>query len=519
MIKSYCETFGWFWRQHPALLYGICILVGFSVSLQWHWSLLFPLMAIWAPLLLSLFFNKSQNNEPIALRLLLGLLLSVSALTYSQIHYQFPSLSKEGLEGVGYFEIKSASRVQNHYGNTFKYAGNLRTFEANGQNIARNLPCTIFIKEEYARPPANVSYLIQGRLFEREPKNFILKINAYDDWIPLKHTWSFAEKRYSTKKFLGDFIHKNIPKSKCAGFLTGICTGEFNDQSLISDFSRLGLQHIMAISGFHFAIIAGIFCIILRLFLSPKNAAIFLIILLTGYFAFIGWSPSVQRAWAAVLVFFGGYLFEKNGSSLNSLGIALIVVCITNPLNTIHLGFLFSFLSTASILLFYRGTNHFLQKIFIKRPLKEVVQMDWINQHGYLLLCFYRQAIALTLAVHITAIPMMLYFFHKFPLLSLFYNLFFPFLVTFSMLLLVIGLIVGIIFPFLGQMLHSINSVYTELILKLTAGVPIGLDFNLRAHSFPLELFMGYFCLICIAGIFLQRFLKEKALESHNLIL
>ena len=61
-------------------------------------------------------------------------------------------------------------------------------------------------------------------------------------------------------------------------------------------------------------------------------------------------------------------------------------------------------------------------------------------------------------AVQFASIPLALYWFHTFPLLSLLYNLFFPLLIGWSLTLFILGLI---LFP-LGPLIHGLN----ELLLK-----------------------------------------------------
>ena len=79
---------------------------------------------------------------------------------------------------------------------------------------------------------------------------------------------------------------------------------------------------------------------------------------------------------------------------------------------------------------------HFTQKMFRTRSLSKITEMHWLDQHAYCLLYYLRQGLALALAVNLVAMPITFFYFQKFPLMSLFYNLFFPFLVSFSMLLL-----------------------------------------------------------------------------------
>ena len=155
-------------------------------------------------------------------------------------------------------------------------------------------------------------------------------------------------------------------------FFTALITGNIEERSLSMEFNQIGLQHILAISGFHFSIIALFFGYILKKILPHSIALITLIVALTGYFLFIGPSASVQRAWVAVIFYLIGQLCGFNTRPLNLLGLGLTLELLANPLFVLNLGFQLSFLSTLGILLFYSFFKIKLSSIFIERSLDEI---------------------------------------------------------------------------------------------------------------------------------------------------
>lgn len=322
--------------------------------------------------------------------------------------------------------------------------------------------------------------------------------------------------RFQAKQAVGTYIRKHITGQRPATFLTGIATGEFDDRLMAFEFSRFGLQHIMAISGFHFAIIAAMLSALLRFVCKKRVGTLFLILLLSSYCLFLGSSPSILRAWITIFIALLSFLLERRGSGLNSLGIAMLIVLLMDPLACCHIGFQFSFIITGAILLFYAWFNGMLQQILLKRSLSQMVQMDRFNQYGYCVLAFFRQALALTAAVNLIAIPMMLFHFQKFPLLSLAYNLFFPFLVSIAMLLLLLGLIFSCVLPFLGEALHYFNSLYTQWMLNLTYNIPANFDLAWSVPVFPVELLIIYLTLIFFFGICLKYFLEKRQEDSQD---
>ena len=60
-----------------------------------------------------------------------------------------------------------------------------------------------------------------------------------------------------------------------------------------------------------------------------------------------GFSPSVTRAGIMMLLYLGGFLLRREPDSLNSLGLAALVILFANPFAAADLGMLLSFSATA----------------------------------------------------------------------------------------------------------------------------------------------------------------------------
>lgn len=506
-----------FWKQHPALLYGIALLLGFSSAIDWNNALLMPISFI----LLPLFFPFDKRWRETGMRFLFFISLFFASFCYAKTYYQFPTLPVEGVLGTASVKLTSLATKSTSFGKRWIYRGTLEGFTSENGS-ARHIPITLSLPQNSGinRPIANKAYRIRGRLKETSSGNFHLAVSKETPWYPEEGSWSFAEMRYQAKQKVRRYIFQKMGSQKVATFLAGIATGDFDDRLMSFEFGRFGLQHIMAISGFHFAIIALILSGLLRLFMNKRKTALLLIFLLSSYFVFLGTGPSIMRAWITILIALAGFFVEKRGSGLNSLGVALLLVLLNDPLIYRNMGFQFSFVTTAAILVFYPGFDLAMRFIFTKRPLSEVVEMDSLNQHGYCLLVFFRQALALTLAVNLIALPMTLFFFQKFPLMSLIYNLFFPFLVSISMVLLILGLFFSVGFPFLGDVIHTLNSYYTQFVLNFTYNMPTSLDFLWRVAPFSQELIIGYLTIAFLAGICLRYFLdqRDEALRDLSFI-
>lgn len=456
-----------FYERHLALACGLflCFGVLFAVATPW---ILIPTAV--------LFFLIKKEYAP------LMAIIFLLPLFYFSHAYWLPSHNSSA-EGI--FLIKSIQKGKG-FSKGWIYRGDL---QANGKIT----PCTLFADKRYA---ADQAYLIQGILCAKKPPFYTFKTKK--EWLPVKRRFTLAEWRYSAKEKVKAYILKHIKKQRAAAFLSGMATGQLDDSVMMMQFSELGISHIMAISGLHFALITLALHFFLRLFLPAKIESVFLIALLLIYFLFIGDSPSVQRAWTAATVFLLGNLLEKRSRPLNSLGVALIATIILSPLAPCSLGFQLSFLATGGILLLYQPVDRLLRLWIPSLPLQTLLQRSFLQQHAYIARSLFRDALALTLAVHLALLPLLLHYFQTFSLNGLLYNLFFPLFAGWALLL----LLISIPFPWL----HPINSYFSEWLLEIADAPPLFLkSFAIDPlHPCWVALYLTVLCLFAI-----QRYAQE----------
>ena len=333
-------------------------------------------------------------------------------------------------------------------------------------------------------------------------------------WTCAKRRFSLAIWRFDAKQTLRNYLRIHIKHPSSRDFLSALATGEMENRVLKHNFASLGLQHLLAISGFHFGLIALCLSGFLRLFLTPRNSALLLLPLITLYFFFIGPAPSCFRAWMTISLFLLSHIFSWRTSSLNLLGVSLTLALLFDPLIISHLGFQLSYLITLAILLFYPLFEILFSPLLPPRTFPNLLKMSPLHQHGYLLSALIRSALSLNVAVHLLALPTLLFLFGKFPLLSILYNLFFPFWVGISLFLLLFAMILSPL-PFLSAGLHFVNSNYTSRILSLTAHPPTFFQFFLRIDALPLWALITYLTLCFWGGLLLkEHFAAEQLTES-----
>jgi len=308
--------------------------------------------------------------------------------------------------------------------------------------------------------------------------------------------------RYIIKKKYSSFIKKHCPHDpRSAQLLTALTIGNIEDRLLQYEFKKIGMFHILAISGFHFGILIAFFSFILS-FLVPRNIKwFFLFITLTAYYLLIGSFPGVERSWLTAVVYLIGKKMHRYVSGLNLAGFARGVELIENPLIAVDIGFQFSFTSCFGILLLYPILEKLLQSILPKRTPAEKGALSILGQHVCVVSQFFRQTLAINLAITATILPLLLVHLHTFPLLSLIYNLFYPFCIGLTLSSLLASVIVHFCLPFLSTIFFSITEWLSHLLLIFASYPPPLLDYSILAPDFPIWAVFFSFLLVLLTGI------------------
>ena len=471
------------WTTAPALFYGILFLLGTAFALVFHY-------AYFIPLFLCLYTNRQK--------LLLGLLSCLAGLAWGLLSYSLPDLKEEGIEGKGIFSVEAVSYSQSPFQRSVTMKGVLKKFTS-AESTLKNVPCRLHFKPKMIRPPGSTDLQVAGKLIPKGLHNYVLKVTKAE---AIAGKFWLAEWRFTLKNKLRTHLEHHFTDVKTRAFLLSMLTGDIDDRLLALEFNRLGILHLLGISGFQFALLAFLLGALLRLIFPHHIACILLMALLSAYAFILGDSPPIERAWMGITLYLTALLCGFRISALNALGAALLWQLIKDPLLIFHLGFQFSFLCTAAILMTYPLIRGWLVRFFPQRKFSEVIRMPLRDQHGHLLAFFCRETLALNAAIHLVTLPLIFFHFHKFPVLSLFYNLFLPAAVSVVYLLLV----VAVALPFIGSWIHVVNEHLTGLILKVATHPPALYDFQWRMHDFSMTAAVAALTAILGLSIFIESF-------------
>lgn len=491
--------------KHPGLVYGLAAFYGFSFAFQPAFYLLLPL----GLLTLACALDRSPYARRARRLLILGAVLAALLYAYAQLSYQFPDPGTR--YGEGEFHVSRVVDRQRHGVKRQVWYGVLRSFRVDGVELGRHLPVSVSFPKGSQGPDAGKDYLLHGRLRALGNGRFSINLSSSKSLQPIEGTWSTAAWRYRLKRRLTDYIQSHVPSRDSAAFLTGLLTGEFDHKILRFELAQLGIQHVMAISGFHFAIIATFLHALLRCWLPYRYLSLCLALCLSTYYLFIGSGPSIQRAWVSSLIFLGTYACERTARSPNVLGLAMLAVLLSDPLLVLHRGFHYSFLATAAILVIFPP----LERVIGAQPLFRMVEMPRWDQHTYLFLSAFRKAFALTLAVHLPMLLLIMCQGQSFPIWALVANLIFPFLVSGVLLLLLVIMLLAPIWGSLAQLLLSCLDFFVGQVLHWIFHSPLCLRWVLPAVDLSPYVAALVTALFFLAAVFFQQ-RRESEGDLHR---
>lgn len=233
----------------------------------------------------------------------------------------------------------------------------------------------------------------------------------------------------SLRKKVKLLLNENIGKEQL-GVIEALTIGDKTNLSYDTRqiFSRCGLSHMLAISGFHLSLIFMSLYKILGIMRIKKSVSCVICILLAIFYAAMtGFSMSVIRALIAFIVVMLGFLLNQQPDTLNSLGLATIIILLINPYSILDIGFLLSVFSLFGIVVLSDELNELCKRDIKNKVLAKLYKGTYQT---------FNQSFAATIVI----MPLLAFFFGNIPILSPIINLIacFPIIVIMDLSLIAI---------------------------------------------------------------------------------
>ncbi|WP_080844938.1 DNA internalization-related competence protein ComEC/Rec2 [Cytobacillus gottheilii] len=159
----------------------------------------------------------------------------------------------------------------------------------------------------------------------------------------------FQNLRYSGITYINTYFPEQT-----AGLAAALIFGDRKgiDFEIVTAYQRLGIVHLLAISGLHVGLLAGLlFYIGLRMGFTRERMITVLLLILPFYALLTGAAPSVIRAVCMLMVALTAKRFEFQIPTSDIISFVFSLYLFISPYTIFHIGFQLSFLITFALLL------------------------------------------------------------------------------------------------------------------------------------------------------------------------
>lgn len=151
----------------------------------------------------------------------------------------------------------------------------------------------------------------------------------------------FVEVNTYLKSLFDEYLDEEA-SSLCSAMLLG--NKSALDYGVRRDFSRLGISHILALSGIHISLVTGLFNAFLSTIKMRKRLKyLSLVGMIMAFVCITGFSPSAIRAGFMLIIFYALSLFGTDSDSVTSLFVAVSIICIIDPYSIFSVSLILSF--------------------------------------------------------------------------------------------------------------------------------------------------------------------------------
>lgn len=306
------------------------------------------------------------------------------------------------------------------------------------------------------------------------------------DWKGQLRSWLYVPKHILENAF------SQMLSEPEAGLAKGLLLGgdHYLPKALKDDFTRIGLSHMIAVSGYNITIIAELLLMGgLFLGLWRRQAIWFALVGIVFFIVMIGMPASAARAGAMASIVFVALQTGRLAQPVNALLFAGAVMLFFNPLLLRYdLGFQLSFLATLGILWGAPYYERLALKGVVGKKLSEVVLM--------------------TFAVELFVLPIILFFFHTFSVLIIIGN-FLVILVPFAMATAFLAAILFLVVPgahiFFAWVAFALLSLITRGVEWLSS-----FEGNIVVPNFGMLHLVSWYILLFVFVFLVARYFPQK---------
>ncbi|MEN9487419.1 MAG: hypothetical protein RIR56_1107 [Bacteroidota bacterium] len=307
-----------------------------------------------------------------------------------------------------------------------------------------------------------------------------------------KKRLTISEKiRQKRLEILNTIDGSKLPKRE-REFLKGIILADRTemDEEMVSDFSKSGLVHFLAISGTHLAIIFWLILYLLKPIFPAKFRRIPIVLSLLfiwSFTIFIDYGSSVVRSCLMITAYYSFVLLQRKPDLLHAMAIAGFAILIFDTHQLFDVGFQLSFIAVFGIF--------WLNEPILKnlpRPKNKIQD-------------FLFNVVSMSLAAQMSTLPLVIFYFHQYSFLSIVANVI---IVPFSEIIIIFSLLMTVLFAFKLEF-SWLSFIYEKLVDFLLKSIHFFADqdwFFIKNISLNWgELIILFVVIFLLRGLFLHQ--------------
>ncbi len=278
--------------------------------------------------------------------------------------------------------------------------------------------------------------------------------------------------------FLRSEIRKTAAESNYPALVISLIIGDKTElaNGVTDDFSKLGISHLLAISGLHLSIVVMSFYLFLTRIGRSRRITVFLSILLTVFYMSVtGFSISVVRAGQMTIIYLITRLIRRANDSISALFTAGFFIVLGSSWSLFSLSFQLSFLATLGILMFLPPATDVYDRFLHDRRIKRNIFHKAVE---YVIVSLYS-----TFSATLFTLPIILLVFNEVSVISPIANLFAVFFAKYFLMLAFVAVILSIIgLTPLSFACFFVADIFADILFFFTRSLvsfapsPVGLD-------------------------------------------
>jgi len=486
-------VFDEFWEHHPAFFIGVSVFLGVWIYLQWS-VLSYSDLAFFPCFLI---FGRYLLRA--AVGIMVGVIVAHTCLSVPLV----PGVYR----GTATVEVLDR-RITTYHGRSFwREKLYIHSFsDAEGNQIAKGISTYISAVDPLY---GGTIYQVPATLSVDDSLQCRWRV-SYKKKKPLASSWSFVEQRVRIRRYLQQAFVSLFANPEIRSLAGAISFGVYANPSCGLLMRAAGLNHLLAISGFHFGVIAAAILLLTRR-CSVRWRFFWGVFSISCYFLLIGPLPSVLRAWIASMLVSLARLLRRQTTGFNCVGVGLLVICFVDPSLVVHVGCQLSFLATLAILFFSTLCRDFFRLLVRKRSFCQVMNFSLFDKIMYVVARWAFGSASFILPVFLVLAPYQLCVFYELSFMALLYNLCIPLLFSVALPLILVSVLFAWI-PAIASIFSYMAAILLRVALFCVSYVPETFSYSLGFVS-PRILWIWVISFMII-GVLSQRSSAKEAWKA-----